>query len=213
MQNPVIILGIKTLGIIALDIFQSNDVAIYGMLDENENKENRPAEIDGISVLGNVHHEGYLKLIGNKCEAFVAIDDNEYKKNITEMLLKKRNTMPVNAIHAKAHLSHSASIGHGNLIAAGVYLQPQASIGHHCILHCRSIIETDVKIDNFVQIGAGAVIGAGVQIAEGAFIGAGANIVAGVQIGKNARIGAGSVVIDNVAPKQTVFGNPAKKVS
>jgi acetyltransferase-like isoleucine patch superfamily enzyme len=37
-------------------------------------------------------------------------------------------------------------------------------------------------------------------------------VIAGITIGKNARIGAGSVVINDVKPGETVFGNPAKPV-
>ncbi len=45
------------------------------------------------------------------------------------------------------------------------------------------------------------------------FIGAGVTIVSGITIGKGARIGAGSVVIGPVKAGETVFGNPAQKVS
>jgi len=40
MKNPVVIFGAGTLGRLALDIFSSNDVLVYGFLDDNKKKHN-----------------------------------------------------------------------------------------------------------------------------------------------------------------------------
>lgn len=210
MENPVIIIGASGLGAVALDIFKRNNVVVYAFLDDNEKLHN--TEIDDITVLGSPDDEGYTKLIGKKCEAFVAIDETKVRKNIVEMLHDVRKVQPVNAIHDQSIIASTASIGHGNLIAAGAIINPRAEIGNHNILHSRVLIDVDTKVGDFVQIGAGTVIGAGAVIEDNAFIGTGVTIVGGVKIGKSARIGAGSVVIEDVKAKETVFGNPAKKV-
>jgi sugar O-acyltransferase (sialic acid O-acetyltransferase NeuD family) len=210
MENPVMIFGAGSLGAAALDIFKRNNVVVYGFLDDK--KELHTTEIDDVAVLGSTDDEGFTKLIGKKCEAFVAVDSPIERKAIVEMLVEHRKTMPINAIHDKALVSKLASIGHGNFIGANVLVGARASIGQHNILNAGVLIETDAEVDNYVQIGAGSIVGSKVQIADNAFIGTGVTIVAGIKVGKGARIGAGSVVVDDVPARATVFGNPAKKV-
>ncbi len=210
MENPVLIFGAGSLGLTALDLFQRNSVVVYGLLDDN--KELHGREFGDISVLGETDDDGFLKLIGHKCEAFVAISDGRVRKRLVKMLNERRKVQPVNAIHDTAIVSTTASIGHGNLIAARAVINPFAAIGQHCIVQAGAVIESQSKIGDYVHIGTGALIGSGVTIEEGAFIGAGATIVSGVTIGKNARIGAGSVVVENTEAGSTLFGNPAKKL-
>lgn len=210
MENPVLIFGAGSLGMTALDIFQRNTVVIYGLLDDN--KELHGKEFSDVSVLGETDNDGFLKLIGQKCEAFVAISDGRVRKRLVKMLNERRKVQPVNAIHDTATVSGMATIGHGNLIAARVVINPLAEVGQHCILQSGVIIESQAKVGDYVQIGTGSVINSGATVEEGTFIGTGATIVSGVTIGKNARIGAGSVVIENVEAGTTVFGNPAKKL-
>ena len=210
MNNPVVILGAGKLGEVVLDIFKSNNVVTYCFLDEN--KDLHGTEIDDISVLGDVSDDGFLKLIGKKCNAFIAVDDMKIKKSLTKNILERRKVMPINAIHNAANISENTTIGHGNLIEQGVAIGTKVDIANHCIIGANAVIGNHSKVCDFAQIGSGSVVGAGVEIGEGTFIGSGVTIVAGVKIGKNARIGAGSVVISEVNAKETVFGNPAVKV-
>jgi len=211
MDKPVIILGAKNLGKIALEIFQSHKIDVYGFLDDDEKLHKQ--EIGTVSILGSTDDDGFLKLIGQKCEAFVATDDTRLRRKLVEMLKERRKTMPMNAIHAQAIISQvDCSLGHGNLLDARATLNAGVHIGHHNIIRAGVIVDYNTQIADFVHIGTGAVIGDNVSIAEGVFIGAGAVVVSGVSIGKNARIGAGSVVIRSVEANETVFGNPAEKV-
>jgi sugar O-acyltransferase (sialic acid O-acetyltransferase NeuD family) len=210
MENPVLIFGAGNLGKIVLDIFNRNNVVVYGFLDDNKELHNK--EIGDIIVLGDTDDDGFLKLIGQKTEAFVALENNKERKKITEMLINRRKTMPINAVHNTAVVSADAFIGHGNLVAARAIVNPYASVGNHCIIYASAVIDINANVADYVQIGAGAIINSEAVVEEGAFIGSGAVIISGVKIGKNARVGAGSVVIENVADGTTVFGNPAKKV-
>lgn len=204
------IFGAGSIGNQVYDIFRRNGVLIYGFLDDN--KELQGKEIGEASILGDTDDGGFLKVIGSKCEAFVAVGERVVREQLVEMLNERRKTMPVNAIHDKAVVSELASLGHGNLIAAQVSVAASTQIGHHCQIQTGAILETFVQVGDFVNIGPGAIINDRVAIGNGAFVGSGAILVAGVQIGKNARIGAGSVVIENVSDGATVFGNPAKKL-
>lgn len=210
MDNPVLIFGSGSLGVMALDIFQRNQVVVYGFLDDK--KELHGKEFGDVQVLGETDDDGFLKLIGQKCEAFIGIGDTRVRKRLVKMLNDRRHVQPVNAVHDKAVVSALASIGHGNLIAANAVVNAFATVGQHCIIQSGAVIESQAKLGDFVQVGTGSFVNSGVVVENEAFIGTGAVIIAGVTIGKGARIGAGSVVVENVGAGETVFGNPARKV-
>ncbi len=210
MENPVIIFGATPIGRMAKEIFDSNGVVVYGFLDDDAKKHS--TELDEVVVLGSTDNDGFLKLIGKKCEAFVAVDDMKLRKNLVEMIREVRHQQPVNAIHSLATISTRAVLGHGNLIDAHVLIQVGVEMGSYCLLHNRVTIGAESKIGDFVQIGAGSNINTGVTIEDEVFVGSGVTIVSGVTIGKGARVGAGSVVIASVKPKETVFGNPAQPI-
>lgn len=211
MENPVIIFGAKGLGKVALDIFKSNGIDVYCFLDDDASLHGK--EVGEISILGRTDDENFLKLLGKKCEAFIASDDNKYRQSLIAELMEEKKIMPVNAVHERASLSEYALIGHGNMVNAGAVISSSVNIANHCMIGSNAILDFDVIVEDFVQIGAGSIINSGVFIEKGAFIGSGVIIVSGVRIGKNARIGAGSVVVSNVNAKETLFGNPAQIVT
>lgn len=211
MENPVIIFGANYLGRSAKEIFEKNGNAVYCFLDDN--KSLHGTEIDNVTVLGSTDDDGFLKLIGKKCEAFVAMDENKVRRNLVKMLQEVRKVQPVNAIHQSAIIPENVHMGHGNLIDAGVKIGIGAKFGSHCIAHAGVIVGAESVIGDFVQIGAGSIINPGAEIEEDAFVGSGVIIVSGVKIGKGARVGAGSVVISAVKSGETVFGNPAQPIN
>lgn len=211
MENPVIIFEANYLGRQAKEIFEGNGNVVYGFLDDN--KALHKTEIDDAVVLGSTDDDGFLKLIGKKCEAFVAADDNKVRKALVKMILEVRHVQPLNAIHGDTIIARSAAFGYGNFIDAGVTVGAGSEIGSHALIHAGATIGAEVKVGDFVQVGAGSVINSGAVIEEEAFIGSGVVIVSGVTIGKGARVGAGSVVIAPVKAGETVFGNPAEKVN
>ena len=209
-KGRVVIFGAGSLGLTALDLFQRNNVVVYGLLDDDKNLHGK--EFGEVSVLGETDDDGFLKLIGQKCEAFVAIADGRVRRRLVKMLNERRKVQPVNAIHDTAVVSILASLGHGNLVAARTVVNPYASVGQHCIIQSGVVIESQATLGDYVNIGTGSIINSSVSVEEGAFIGSGVTIISGVTIGKNARVGAGSVVVENVDTGATVFGNPAKKL-
>lgn len=210
-DNPVIIFGAGPLGLAALDILESNGRVVYGFLDDN--KKLHGSQIHDIAVLGSMDDDGFLKLIGKKCDAFVALDDNRLRKTVVSMLNEKRHVQAQNGVHRNSILSIYTTMGHGNFIDAGVVVGSATQIGNHCLVHMGVRIGVSVKTGDFVQIGAGSTIGNDVVIEDEVFIGSGATIVAGVTLHKGARVGAGSVVISDIKAGATVFGNPAQPVN
>jgi len=210
MENPVIIFGAGLIGQIVLEIFKSNDVIVYGFLDDNEALHG--TEILDTPVYSFMDDEGYTRLIGKKTEAFVALSSLVERKHIVELLQDQRETMPTNAIHNLAILAQNITMGHGNLIDLGAVVATGVTMGHHNYVYAGAVVDANAKLGNYITIGPGARIGAEVTIADGAFIGSGAILINGITVGENASIGAGSVVVGHVAANTTVFGNPAQKV-
>ena len=210
MQNPVLIFGANYLGRLAKEIFEKNSVVVYGFLDDDKKLHN--TEIDDAVVLGDLDDDDFVKLVGKKCESFVATDDIKLKKTIIKMLNDEKKVQPANAIHQSASISSRSELGHGNLVDNKTILNVGCKIGSHNIIHAGSVLGVGTQIGSYVQIGAGCHLGNDVVVEDDVFIGSGSTIVAGVKIGKGARIGIGSVVISSVEAGDTVFGNPAQKV-
>ena len=210
MEVPIIIFGANALGRAVQEMFDSRNIIIYGFLDDNKSKQGK--QYGSVPVLGSTSDDNFLELIGKKCQAFVAEDDNNVREAIVKMLIERKKVMPVNAIHDQALIATSANIEYGNFINSGAIVGANAKLGNHCILHTNAVVDYETSLGDFVQVGAGSIINTGVEIADKVFVGSGATIVAGVKIDEGARIGAGSVVITDVAKGATVFGNPAQVV-
>ncbi|GAB4328761.1 MAG: acetyltransferase [Flammeovirgaceae bacterium] len=210
MENPVMIFGAKSMGRAALEIFQSRNILVYCFLDDDESLYN--TEIDQVTVMGKTTDDGFLKYVGKKCEAFVAVEEPQKRKEIIQLLIERRKVMPVNAIHDRTFLASSVRIGHGNFINSGAILNAGVSIGSHCVINSNALLDTNAVLEDHVIIGTGCMINQGVVVGEGAVIGSGVIISANVKIGKNATIAHGSLVVQNVEEGATVFGVPAKKV-
>lgn len=129
--------------------------------------------------------------------------------------------------------------GHGALLREHSTLGDRVSIGSHSIIEHHVTIGDDVRIHSncFVPehsvledgswLGPGVVITnarypnrpdtkanlTGVHIEAGATIGAGVVLLPGVRIGRGALVGAGAVVVRDVAPGETVVGNPGRTIS
>lgn len=104
----------------------------------------------------------------------------------------------------------------------GVDVHPGATIGKGLMIdHAHSIVigETAVVGDNVSMLHSVTLGGTGKEeedrhpkIGDGVLIGAGAHVLGNLNIGYCSRIAAGSVVLEDVAPKKTVAGVPAKVV-
>ena len=204
------IFGASGMGRAAQEIFSSHDILIYGFLDDNQALHGK--DINDIPVMGAMDDDGYLKYIGKKCEAFVAIDENAVRKNVVKILNERRKVMPMNALHKDSTVAPHAYIGHGNFVNMGARVGVNARVSNHCIIHANAVVDFEAALGDFVQVGIGANVGSNTVIEEEVFIGAGATVVAGITVGKGARIGAGSLVIADVPAGATVFGNPAKEI-
>jgi UDP-3-O-[3-hydroxymyristoyl] glucosamine N-acyltransferase len=113
------------------------------------------------------------------------------------------------------HFPHTGGI----IIGDNVYIGSNSTIDRATI--DVTIIEDNVKIDNLVHIAHNCVVGrntlmtgcstisGGVKVGENCWIAPNSTVYQQLKIGAGSRVGIGAVVIRNVKPGKTVFGNPS----
>ena len=104
----------------------------------------------------------------------------------------------------------------------GVDIHPAARIGRGLMIdHAHSIVigETAVVGDNVSMLHSVTLGGTGKEdgdrhpkIGDGVLIGAGAKVLGNIHVGNCSRIASGSVVLEDVPPRKTVAGVPARVV-
>ncbi|MGZ0918040.1 serine O-acetyltransferase EpsC [Streptococcus thermophilus] len=105
----------------------------------------------------------------------------------------------------------------------GISISPEAKIGKRVfidhgigvVIGATAMIEDDVTILHGVTLGARRVVEGRRHpyVKKGAFIGANAQLLGTITIGAFSKVGAGAIVLNNVADKTTVVGNPARTVN
>ncbi|MCE2096161.1 serine acetyltransferase [Streptococcus thermophilus] len=105
----------------------------------------------------------------------------------------------------------------------GISISPEAKIGKRVFINhgigvvigATAMIEDDVTILHGVTLGARRVVEGRRHpyVKKGAFIGANAQLLGTITIGAFSKVGAGAIVLNNVADKTTVVGNPARTVN
>jgi acetyltransferase-like isoleucine patch superfamily enzyme len=130
---------------------------------------------------------------------------------------------------------YGCRIGDGTRIGTFVEIQRGAVIGAACKIQSHTFICDGIEIGDRVFVGHAVTFvndkepratapGGGLQteddwelqrtvVEDGASIGSGATILGGVRIGAGALVGAGAVVTRDVAPGETVVGNPARPLA
>ena len=114
------------------------------------------------------------------------------------------------AVHPRATISPSASIGDGTVVMQGAIIQSDAEIGRHCIINTGASVDHECVIGDFAHISPHATLCGNVRVGEGSWIGAGATVIPGIRIGRWCTIGAGSVVIRDIPDGATAYGNPCR---
>ena len=105
----------------------------------------------------------------------------------------------------------------------GISISPEAKIGKRVfidhgigvVIGATAMIEDDVTILHDVTLGVRRAVEGRrhTYVKKGAFIGANAQLLGTITIGAFSKVGAGAIVLNNVADKTTVVGNPARTVN
>jgi serine O-acetyltransferase len=116
------------------------------------------------------------------------------------------------AYHLQSRISELFAVDiHPNAtIGAGVFIDH----AHGIVIGETAVVEDDVSMLHSVTLGGTGKAGGDrhPKIRRGVLIGAGAKVLGNIVVGEDARIAAGSVVLNDVAPRCTVAGVPAKPI-
>lgn len=208
MEKNVLLLGAGGHCKVTIDLLRQLDgYRVIGILDDD-------AELHGscragCPVLGGTNRLREPDFAG--CAFVIGTATPRTRKAMWERL-NSLGHEPLTLVHPDAHVSGDASLGEGSMVAVNAVVNSGARIGKGSLINTSAIVEHDCVVDDFVHIAPGACMAGCVKIKKGAFIGIGATIIEFVRIGENAIVGAGAVVLKDVAPFETVVGNPARSV-
>jgi serine O-acetyltransferase len=123
-----------------------------------------------------------------------------------------RNDREILAYHLQSRVSElfAVDIHPAARIGGGVFIDH----AHGIVIGETAVVEDDVSMLHSVTLGGSGKQGGDrhPKIRRGVMIGAGAKVLGNIEVGEDARIAAGSVVLENVPPRCTVAGVPARPV-
>jgi UDP-perosamine 4-acetyltransferase len=204
----LLIIGAGGHGKVVLDILRAaGNHRPVGFLDAD------PAQIGtrihGLEVLGQVN---LLPKLKSKAKgAIVAIGDNRARASYGR-LLRQHGFEVVNAIHPRACISPTATLGTGVVVAAGAVVGPDARLDDFVVVNTSAVVDHECHVAQAAHICPGAALAGRVSIGESAFIGLGCRIIQCLTVGRHAVVGAGAVVIADVPDYATVVGIPARVI-
>lgn len=169
---------------------------------------------------GGLYHSEELPPILGGVESYEPHEDDifvcalgkvEDKKKYCRYILDKGGQF-ASVVHQNVYVPPAVKIGKGVIIMSDVIISTDVEVGDFSTIMVKSVIGHDAKIGNWSHIGPFSFIGGSAVLHDDVQIHVRSTILAGTEVGEGAVTGAGSVVIKNVEPGVTVFGNPARKI-
>ena len=152
---------------------------------------------------------------GNQVDAFaMGIGDPIAKHRVAQHLCTRYPHIEwPTIVHPSACVGSSVKLARGSIICVGAIATTNIEVGEFAQLNFGCTVGHDTQVGPACLINPGANISGGVQIGRSVLVGTGAQILQYLRVGDEARIGAGAVVLENVEPRATVVGIPARKIS
>lgn len=141
----------------------------------------------------------------------IAIGEPILRKGAFERMKEKGYTGAV-LIDPGALILDGAEIGEGTLINKGAFIDENVKIGRNCNVGYNAVIGHDTSMDDHSRLGPGVFVGGHVKIESNVFVGANAALRDRITIGSESVVSIASAVLNDMPPKSTAIGNPAKVI-
>jgi sugar O-acyltransferase (sialic acid O-acetyltransferase NeuD family) len=197
-KNKTLLYGASGHAKVICSIFESNDVVVAGIFDDNEN-----IVLDKYYVIN-----GYDCFYEPELPVLISIGDNSIRKQISEKVSHSFST----AIHFSSVIDDVTKIGLGTAVFHSATIQRDTLIGKHCIINTNASVDHDCIIEDYVHVAPSATLCGNIKVGEGTLIGANSTILPNITIGKWCVIGAGAVVTNNIPDYSLVVGVPGNIV-
>lgn len=204
MRDKLVIIGASGHGKVIADIAKLNGYKEIIFLDDDINK-TKNGKYDVVGTGKDI--DKYL----DQYDYFVAIGNNDIRKQITEKLEDKKIIQPV-LIHPAATVDETAKISSGTVVMANAVINADVCIKKGCIINTAASVDHDCKIEDYVHLSPGVHIAGTVSIGERTWIGAGTTVINNISIADSCVIGAGSTVIKDIEEKGVYAGVPARRI-
>lgn len=209
-MKHLIIIGARGFGRevydLAMDIIESGNATfdIKGFLDDKS---------DALDGLGK-----YPPILSSVEDYAVQPDDvftcglgePKWRKIYIEKILEKGGEF-ITLIHPTALIQRNSHIGNGCIITHFSNVSCDTHIGNYAAI-LNSGVGHDAWVGDYCVLSGRVSVNGFVFVDDEAYLACGVCVAPHKKIGKGAFCGMGSVVISNVKPGITVFGNPAKKI-
>ncbi len=206
-KRPVIVIGAGGQARVVSSILARSDrFEVVGFLDYVSTTAGE--QIGEKTVLGDHSLLPDLLAQGVK-HAIVAVGDNAIRTKHFNTLTQMGFEL-INVIHPTALIEDGATLGCGNVVAAGAIICCYTQIGDNCIINTGAIVEHETRVGSNVHIAPGVNIAGRVKIGSNTFVGIGVTVKEYLTLGENATVGAGAVVLKDIPANVIAYGVPAE---
>ncbi|MBD8348144.1 NeuD/PglB/VioB family sugar acetyltransferase [Dysgonomonas sp. HGC4] len=186
-------------------IFHSGYIQVKGFLDDKSDA------LDGF--------EGYAPIISSVENYniedgdvfYCALGDNKAREKYIKIIKDKGGEF-LSLVHPTAIIHPDAKIGKGASIGQYCTISSNVEIGDFSFIFSYTTLGHDVIVGENCTIEGYTFMGGYSQAADNATLHTRSTILPHKKVGEGSTVGAGSIVIRNVKPGTTVFGNPAREV-
>jgi UDP-perosamine 4-acetyltransferase len=204
-KNSVILFGAADQGLVVLDCLHTAASFVpICFIDEMPTG----ATVGGLPVFTPHALDGLIQR-GVRF-AHICIGAPEPKLRIASSLKSMKLTM-ISAVHPRAIVAASATIGEGVYIGPGAVIGPEAVIGDYCQVNNNATIPHHVRLGVGVRVSDGANLAGGIVVGDRSYLGLGITVNTGCHIGADVTIVSGVSVFDLVPDGAVVRGQTIRR--